>query len=255
MRGRRQHEAGHQNSERWLLTYADLITLLMVFFIVMYATSQADASRFAEVAASLQRAFRVPVLEGQDLTAPSGRNGPPAAIARPAPRVSESALMRSSLFEAIRADLETYATEHGMRERISVDLRRDGVLVTISGELLFASGRPDLLPGARELLWVAAARLPGLPNEVRIAGHTDDVALNTPLFPSNWELSSARALTVLHFLQDEMTVSAERLVALGHGPYRPIASNQTAEGRAKNRRVEIMIVEEETMQSTQAGEQ
>ena len=248
MRAKRQHGEGHQNHERWLLTYADLITLLMVFFIVMYATSRADLSRFDELAASLQRAFRVPVLEGQDPTAAHGRNGPVASQPDPVPaaRLLQADLMRQSLYEAIRQDLTTYAERYGLGDRVAVQLRQDGVLVSLSGELLFESGKADLLPESKELLWVVASRLPGLPNEVRVAGHTDNVPVSTPYFPSNWELSVARALTVLHFLADEVQISPERLAVVGYGEQRPIASNATREGRAKNRRVELLIVDPDT---------
>lgn len=256
-RGRKHHEEGHQNAERWLLTYADLITLLMVFFIVLYATSQSDVAKFAQVAASLQKAFNVPVLEGQDKASIQGQYGPPVpaesapapSIAPPrkavAPPLSQIELIRSGLYQAIRDDLQEYAAKHNLENKASVELRHEGVLVTISGELLFNAGRADLQPEAQQVLWVAAARLPGLPNEVRVAGHTDNVPLNTAEFPSNWELSSARALTVLHFMRDQMHIDPARLVALGYGQYRPIVSNDTRESRAKNRRVEILIVDQD----------
>jgi len=248
---KKHHEEGHQNHERWLLTYADLITLLMVFFIVLYATSQTDAARFRAVAAALQRAFNIPVLDGEDATALKGDNGTlpqtitnPTAVPQPGSAgPSQIELIRTSLYQAVLSDLQSYAAAHDLGQDVHVQSRPDGILITLSGELLFASGRADLLPGARELLWVAAARLPGLPNNIIIAGHTDDVPLNTPEFPSNWELSTARALAVLHFLSDQMHIPPQRLAAIGYGPYHPIASNATREGRARNRRVEILIVD------------
>jgi chemotaxis protein MotB len=245
-RRRRGHEEAHGNQERWLLTYADLITLLMVFFVVLYSLGKADVAKFARLQASIQRAFRVEVLRGNDPTSLRGQDGsnvPTSVISEAVaqrPSSSQEQGLVSTLEELRRALVELPENERA-KEHVRVGLARDGVVISLSGNVLFDSGRADLKAEGLVLLDELADRLAKLPNEVRIEGHTDDVPISTPLYPSNWELSSARATTVARYLV-EHKVAPDRLIAAGYGEYRPAAPNDTREGRARNRRVDVVII-------------
>ncbi len=231
--GQGQGGGGHGAShERWLITYADLITLLLVFFVVMYSISKADTAKFAKLNASLQRAFNVVVLEGYDPTALSGRPG----------GASGNSVLDD--FVAIRNDLGQLAPSLARLPGTGVDVRlnREGILITISGALLFSSGRADLRPESVAVLDRVARYLRRIPNEVRISGHTDNIPPDSPIYPTNWELSTARAIAVARYFSDRWGIAPARLAAVGYGEYRPVADNSTREGRMRNRRVEIQIV-------------
>lgn len=245
---KKKHEEAHENHERWLITYADLITLLMVFFVVMFSMARADQGKFSKLAASLQQAFRVDVLRGNDPTEIGGNDG--AAMIT---TVLQSSLAPPSIVHV--ADSKIVSTLAELNEAISqipqisttarnveVGAGRDGVVISMSGNALFDSGRADLKADGVVLLDALAPRLRDMPNEVRIEGHTDAVPISTPLFPSNWELSSARATTVARRLIEFGGIKANRLIAAGYGDSRPAASNDTREGRARNRRVDVVII-------------
>jgi len=143
--------------------------------------------------------------------------------------------------DAIRADLQKFIDLGG----IGVEITPDGVMITLRDALLFDSGRADLKPSAEELITQLAEVLKrSKAREIRIAGHTDNVPIRTPAFPSNWELSAARSLSVLHRLVEAHRLPPNRLVAIGFGEHRPLVANTTAANRARNRRVEIFLVPE-----------
>ncbi len=221
------HGPGH---ERWLITYADLITLLLVFFVVMYSISKADEAKFAKLNASLQRAFNVVVLEGYDPTALSGQPG----------GASGNSVIDD--FIAIRNDLGQLAISRLPATGLDVRVNREGILITISGALLFPSGRADLRPESLPVLDRIAQHLRRIPNEVRVSGHTDNIPPDSPIYPTNWELSTARAIAVARYFSEAWGIAPARLAAVGYGEYRPVADNSTRDGRMRNRRVEIQIV-------------
>ncbi len=241
------HEEGHQNIERWLLTYADLITLLMVFFVVMYAISRADAGKFAQLQVALQKAFRVEVLKGNDPTSLHGKDGQSPltalieeAITQPPPLALDNRLVTN--LEELRQELLRLPPPGRAWNQIEVGAVRDGIVISLAGNVLFDSGKADLRPDGLALLDLLAAHLRRLPNEVRVEGHTDDTPIATPLYPSNWELSAARATVVARYLVERGGVPPQRISAAAYGPYRPAASNAAREGRARNRRVDIVVL-------------
>lgn len=223
-------EENHGNQDRWLLTYADLITLLLVFFVVMYSISKADEKKWAKISASLHKAFNVVVLEGEDKTALGGESGPPAA----------DSVMED--FIGLRSDMLKLAEQLGVQNMVNVSLQKDGIAISLSGSLLFDSGRADLRSESTKVLDVIGERLRGIPNEIRVEGHTDDIPVDSDLYPTNWELSSARATTVTRYLAEIGRISPQRLSAQGYGEYRPVTDNKSRENRALNRRVNIVIV-------------
>jgi chemotaxis protein MotB len=246
MAGRRgKHEEEHVNHERWLVSYADFITLLFVLFVVMYSLGKADVAKFAKLQASLQRAFRVEVLQGNDPSSVRGNDGtlmPTAMIREGVAQLAaypDSRLV-TTIDELREAMAEVPAPGPG-RGSVEIGAARDGAVISLSGNVLFDSGRADLKPEGLVLLDVLAGRLAELSNELRVEGHTDDTPIATPLYPSNWELSSARATTVARYLA-ERGIAPIRLIAAGYGEFRPAAPNDTREGRARNRRVDIVII-------------
>lgn len=234
MIGLKKQRVKKDNNERWLLTYSDLITLLLAFFVLMYAISTADMQKFARLAASMQKAFNVGVLEGQTDFAIVDEGGPTMTTITQA--------LAEQDFEYISREMARFAEAEGLSDRISVTMRREGISISLSDRALFASGRAELGIQSRRTLGKVAEILRTLPNEVRVEGHTDDVPTNNPEYPTNWELSTARSLTVVRFLIDEGGISPARLSAAGYSEYRPVAVNDSPENRAKNRRCDILII-------------
>ena len=125
---------------------------------------------------------------------------------------------------------------------VDVGASREGIVISLAGNLLFDSGKSDLKPRGMTLLDTLAERLRTMPNEIRVEGHTDNIPIATPLYPSNWELSSARATTVARYLAEHDEIAASRLSAAGFGEFHPVAPNDTREGRARNRRVDLVVL-------------
>ncbi len=233
----RKKKQKKENLERWLLTYADLITLLLAFFVIMYAISTADVKKFGRLAASMQKAFNVGVLQGQTDFTTIDEGGPTLATITQA--------MSMEAFEYISKELDTYMKQEGMEGlegKVTVVMRDEGIAIILSDNALFASGQAALGSPAKKLLTKISEMLIKLPNEIRIEGHTDNIPPNNPEFPTNWDLSMARALSVVRFMSEEGMVPAKRLSAAGFAEFHPIVENDSPENRAKNRRCEILIL-------------
>jgi len=216
--------------ERWLLTYADMITLLVVFFIILYAQSEVNQTKFTQLALSFRKAFNNGAMIGQDATgAVVGQGGEVGAI-----QISDVQYIQNTIGKDV--------AEKGLTDVVSIGALQEGAVIRISGEALFASGDARLDPQGAQVLDTIATRLREVPNSLRVDGYTDDLPFHTREFASNWELSTARALSVLHFLIDKGGVEPDRLSAGGYGPYHPIAPNDSREDRAQNRRVEIVVL-------------
>jgi chemotaxis protein MotB len=221
----------HENAERYLLTYADMITLLLALFIVLYAMSIQDPIKFQVVASSLQKAFNTAARSNISDTMISIGN------------VTNAFAGMTSTGETVGEELTSYATQNELGDQISVTASKDAVVITLAGGMVFSSGSSEMRPEGRQTLEFISDRLKGLPdrNTIRIEGHTDDVSPNTDKFPTNWFLSSARAASAANLLATT-GIDRSRLQAVGLAETRPIAPNLTPEGRAKNRRVEIWIL-------------
>ena len=231
------HEGGHENAERWLLTYADLITLLMVFFVVLYSMSSADATKFQKISAALQQAFNIDVLQGATNTALLD------GAAQPAPPVDDL-INNNDVPEVNRLKSGIDAALQGQAQApdVSVGTDKEGVVVRLSGSYLFDSGRAELKPNSLAVLDAIAAELKLQPNMIRVDGHTDSTPIDSPRYPTNWELSTARALAVTRYFAETDGIRATRLMAAGFGEFRPLVPNDTREHRAMNRRVEIHLL-------------
>jgi len=232
------HGGEHEgNNERWLLTYADLITLLMVFFVVLYSMSQADSDKFKRVSAALQQAFNIDVLKGQP-TATSIQDDQIDQSLADNPINDEQSAQVSRLQSKIKAVVDGLV----QAPDVSVGIDKEGVVIRLSGSYLFDSGRAELKPNSFDILDALSAELRLQPNEIRIDGHTDAIPIDSPRYPTNWELSVARALAVTRYLTETDGVPAGRLMAAGFGEFRPLVPNDTRDHRAMNRRVEIHLL-------------
>lgn len=245
------------NQERWLLTYSDLITLLMVFFVVMYAISEADKGKFIQLRSSMQKAFTgesvggsegSQILDGKGTALLDGLEArPPAAVqegAGNAPAVSRSSSAAAEagvILDQIREVILPLAEQEGVAESVHVYRVPEGVMVSLSGNLLFDSGKAELRLEGVTFLHALAEVVQTLTNHLRVEGHTDDVPIHTSLYPSNWELSSARAIVAARYLVEQEKLPAGRVATAAYGEHRPVADNGTRAGRARNRRVDVLI--------------
>jgi chemotaxis protein MotB len=259
--GRRSRRGGahaeHDNEERWLLTYADMITLLMALFMVLFSISSVNTSKYTELQKSLQDAFSGKILTGGKSIANSGSNGKsPSDQASPAiapikPQVGETSTSNAKASEAkdnkefarIKAQIDAYARKHGLSNQLKTTIARRGLVVRLlTDRVVFDPGQADLKPPALPLLTVVAHAINiDKTHPIMVEGHTDSVPISGSQFPSNWELSTARASVVVRFLI-HTGIDKYRLGAAGYADLFPVASNSSASGRSKNRRVEIVLL-------------
>jgi chemotaxis protein MotB len=267
--GRRRHAAKEEgNGERWLLTYADMITLLMALFMVLFSISSVNISKYQTLQRALRAAFSGNILPGGKAIAQPGASAnashAPTSVdlqaivpvtANTASTLQSSAThgaqsaasaagaqQEANVFAHIKRELDAYAAAHGFASRVKTTIDARGLVIRVlTDDLLFPSGQATLDTRANSLLAEIAQLLNvDQTHPIDVEGNTDDVPIQSSQFPSNWELSSARASTVLRFLVAH-AVSPRRLTAVGYADQKPIASNLTTGGRARNRRVEIVM--------------
>jgi chemotaxis protein MotB len=232
-------EEGGGHDERWVISYADLVTLLFGFFIIMYASAEVDQVRFEQISVAFSEAFNVEVGEGQG-------TGDGTTVFEAGTGFMPNSSLESMLEDdaiRIRAQVDQAAYEAGITPgQVEVIRSGESVVLRLSDSLLFTSASAEVRREALPLLDVVAEVLRSLPNEVRIEGHTDNVPVGTAAYPTNWELSSARATSVLRYLVESAGVEPSRMVAAGYAEFEPIATNVTPEGRALNRRADVVLV-------------
>lgn len=213
--------------EGWIMTYGDMMSLLLTFFILIVSFSSIQESKFDEAISSLRQAFGV--LSDQS-----------AVMESPRPPVPETPLLaRTEVIPELRR-LERSLLVEGLAETVGVESTVDGIAFRISAPFLFASGEATLKAETREVLDRLAEFCAQFGHEMRVEGHTDAVPIKTSRYPSNWHLSAARAVAVAELLQ-EAGIPPERISATGYGEFRPVADNATPAGQAANRRVEIFL--------------
>jgi len=230
---RRYRRPKKDNNDRWLITYADLITLLMIFFIVMYALSKLDAAKFEALTRSLATAFGAGAMI---LDSP----GPAVVPGSPPEQIKD--LVEANQLEKLKQELEQYIDESGLTAKISVTTEERGIVLSFQDNVLFELGSDVLTAQAREILDKVAPLLANTPNYIRIEGHTDNLPISTARFPSNWELSAARATNVVRELIHTHGMPPEKLSAIAYGEYRPRAPNNSQYNRQLNRRVDLIIL-------------
>ena len=229
---RRKAEDEHENLERWLITYADLITLLLAFFIMMYTFSKQDAEKYDEVSDHLKTIFTG--------GANAVKTGSGTNLISQVPKTGSSSEVKKQLEDEIQAMTESKASE---QPRISVFKDERGIVLRIMDRAFFGEGKAELKESAKNALGKIAPILRSSNCQIRIEGHTDDVPINTSEFTSNWELSARRATEVVRHLVERHELSPRIISASGYAQYRPIVDNDTAPNRALNRRIEIILLQ------------
>lgn len=232
---RRQHEDEHDNPDRWLVSYADFITLLFAFFVVMYAISAVNEGKYRVLSDSLGSAFGYPGEQNKDAKRP--RSGTPLGKTNVSEVVRQESNQMTDIANSILKSLAPLVSEGKVR----VTQTARGVNVEINASLLFAQGDARLTAESRKALQAIAVVLKDQRYDLEIDGYTDDMPINNPLFPSNWELSAVRASSVAReFIASG--IAENRLMVVGYGANKPITPNDTSDGRARNRRVEVVIL-------------
>ncbi len=244
----------HENHERWLVSYADFITLLFAFFVVMFASSQGDKGKAQQVSDGVKKA-----LEGDNISAMVAAviNGPTKEkpgkdkinvpdIAQPRTEDVRREQQLAELMPSLRV-LSSELKEEIKAGEIQIQMTDRGLVVSFAQAALFPSGEDFISTDAYESIGKVAAAIARLPNPVRLEGHTDARPINTPRFHSNWDLSSARAIALLKILTERFGVASGKLSVAGYAETAPLASNDTEEGRGRNRRVDIIVLNEQGM--------
>ena len=239
---RRKREDEHDNHERWLVSYADFITLLFAFFVVMYALSTVNEGKYRILSDSMVSAFRNVQINSsspvsQVITPPIPMASKPNAAVKSQEAVKQKQRDKMRNVAKDIVDVMAPLIEQG---KVRVIETSRGVTIEINDSILFSPGQALLQPALTKAMRAIADVLVPTDFPITIEGHTDNVPIKTPQFPSNWELSAVRATTVLRLFADS-GVAAERLTAIGYADTRPVEPNLLADGRARNRRVTILI--------------
>ncbi len=237
----------HENVDRWLVSYADFITLLFAFFVVMYAISSINEGKYRVLSDTLVAAFKTPpkseqpIQIGKPIDEQSGTTqtqGIPKPIkVEPPQTVDTQAQRMAQIAERVSQSLQPLID----KDLIKVTHNKLWVEIEINTSILFSSGSAELEIEAYTPLKKLAGVVSTLPNHIDVEGYTDNLPISTAVYPSNWELSASRAASVVHLFTRE-GVDPGRLAAIGYGQYRPVADNQTLTGRRQNRRVRIVIL-------------
>ena len=254
---RRKKPAEHANHERWLISYADFITLLFAFFVVMFASSQTDKSKAQQISSAVKDALEkggVPAIvheilggtvddKGKGNAMMKGPGGaqkqlPPKTKEIPESKVSVTDLMPSMTY------LNQALAEEIKAGKVEVHLDARGLVVSLRQAAFFPSGGDDIAPPGLKSIEKIATTIRDLPNPVRLEGHTDSIPIHSQRFPSNWELSTARSIAMLQLFTGQYGISVDRFAVAGYADTKPIDSNDSAEGRTHNRRVDIVILDQ-----------
>lgn len=258
--GRRNKHAAHENHERWLVSYADFITLLFAFFVVMFASSQADKGKAKQMSESVSKALEESTMthaaaavakvlggtvddKGQGNAQMKGPGGAQKA-AKEAPPEQIVELLPS--LKLLTKQLETQINAG----KVEVHMEARGLVISLKEAILYPSGSDELEDAGIPVIQKVAAALRAVPNPLRLEGHTDAIPIRTARFHNNWELSSARAVTMLEVLERDYEIPAKRMAVVGYADTIPIGDNETPEGRAKNRRVDVVILSQIGLQAT-----
>ena len=244
MSRRQPQEEEHENHERWLVSYADFITLLFAFFVVMYAISSVNEGKYRVLSLAIVDAFRT----GSTITVNQRPNGGANTMVevpqtKPIAKAvkSNAPLSEQAKLGNLAADLNKVLDPLVKSGQVNITQNKKGVVIEVKDTALFAVGQAQPSTQSFETLRQMANVLSTVDNSVSVEGYTDNVPIKNPVFPSNWELSAARAGSVVRLFQ-ESGISPERLVAIGRAANQPVAANDSPDGRARNRRVSITVL-------------
>jgi chemotaxis protein MotB len=252
-RKKKQHHEEHID-ETWLIPYSDLLTLLLALFIVLFASSEIDVKKFDQLVRSLNVAFNgglsvfehpSPTPIPQEIAQQSLKQNQETTEQekKEQEKFQEKYKQETQELQALQKNLDGYIGKNNLQDKLQTKLTDRGLLITILDNALFASGSAEVRQDARKLAQeIANLLVTNPPREVTVSGHTDNVPINRREFPSNWNLSAARASNFVNVLLENKKLDPKKFSVMGYGEFRPIATNATEAGRAKNRRVEVMIL-------------
>ena len=248
----RKKAAGHANHERWLVSYADFMTLLFAFFVVMFASTQSDKNKAKDVSDSVRQALehgqfsaaistvlgrgkhearKAPLSKDATTERENPNAPPPLPPERHPPDLAQSL---DTLQKGLDSDLKN--------GKLQLRLDARGLIISLREKAFFASGDSAVAPDSLPMLAKIAAVVQSLPNSVRLEGHTDARPIHTSRFHSNWELSAARSIAMLELLRDRFQIPPSRMAVAGYAENSPVDTNDTEEGRAHNRRVDLVLL-------------
>ncbi len=246
MRKRKPIPLESDNTDRWMVSYADFVTLLFAFFVVMYAMSSVNEGKYRVLTDTMTEAFKVapkspdPIQIGKENKVVSSSK-PSIEVIKPIKILSKSQRTYEREMKQIAETVSKSVQPLIEQGLIKVTQNKLWVEIEMNSKILFSSADSELEEEAFPALRALAGVLKKLPNSIDVEGHTDNLPINNELFPSNWELSAARAASVVH-LFTRYGVNPRRLSSIGYAEFRPVASNSTAEGRVRNRRVKVVIL-------------
>jgi len=239
-RTRKKKTAAVESSPHWMTTYSDLVTLLLGFFILLFSISSINVERFQQIFASIQTSFLgyTGIMESEpepldlyeDLMVPENNY------------LEQALAERTAKVEAIKEKVEAFLLETGLEGTVEIRFEQRGVVMDLPDYIFFERGSAELRPEARQFLDKLSVLFSEMDdNNIIVEGHTCNLPINTPFYPTNWELSVARSVRVVRYLVEVKGMKPERFVATGYGEYQPLDTNETPEGRARNRRVTMVI--------------
>ena len=240
---RRYLDEEHPNHERWLISYADFITLLFAFFVVLFATTYRDNQAIRKLARAITQGFQTMGAFNSNTLGTHVSDPVTDSVSSAAPSADQATAEAESRMIDLKKQLETAMGKELANHEMALQVTPQGFVISLRELGFFDSGQAQLLPGANDKIIRIARVLSQHGLEIRIEGHSDDQPIHNEQFNSNWDLSAARAMAVLSLLVDQAGFDPAKLSASGYGQYRPIADNSTPEGRRMNRRVDLVVMD------------
>jgi chemotaxis protein MotB len=250
---RKQHHEDHID-ETWLIPYADLLTLLLALFIILFASSQMDSKKYDSIMKSLNSAFTggssffdqpevIPLIDPPASDIKKKDQDGKSAQEIKAEQQQQLIQKETAELKELKQKIDQYIQDNNLDTQLETKLTHDMLMITIRDNALFASGSANLKTDAQKLAVTISDMLTQYPQyQIEVAGHTDNVPIRNAEFDTNWDLSAKRAINFMKILLQNDKISAERFRTIGYGEFQPIDTNDTAEGKAKNRRVEVSIL-------------
>lgn len=225
--------------ESWLIPYADLLTLLLALFIVLYAASTVDKEKYQSIMESFQSELTGTKIDNEQAGLSPTLPSPPPEVGLPVEEIKGET--NDKELDVLRQQLESYIKDNSLQDMVTLEETEKGIEVSLKDVVLFDSGRADLKERSYQTLNGLVGLINTVPNPISIEGHTDNVPAHNTVYNSNWELSAARAASVLHYFESKQ-IQANRMQFSGYGEYQPLYPNDSDENRQSNRRVTIVIL-------------
>lgn len=232
---KKKKKAKAENSERWLVSYSDFMTLLMVFFVVLYSMSNVNQKKYQQLSNSMGSVFSGGAT-ALGMGADSGTSSDNTGELKPLVQTEDVKL------QGVEEQVNDVLNELGLGDSVSTSIEERGLVISFNDSIFFDSAKAEIKDEMKTKLISVSKILNKIDNYIRVEGHTDNLPIKDNYFNSNWQLSSVRASNVVELLINYGEISPSRLSAVGYGEYRPISDNNTEEGRSKNRRVDILIL-------------